>query len=328
MKPILIITSKSDIHCDFVTKQIRNLGGDIIRLNSDNLETNLSFTITDNENFLSMECFIQDSKVSFDRNSVNVIWYRKPFPVKVKMEVHNDEITDYVNAEWNRFVSTFYDLFKDKIWVNSIWNIRRANFKLSNLETAKSLGFMTPKTIVTNRIESAEAFVSSCNRKVIAKPFAFSGFQTKDKQAYSPFANLISERDFQQFKNSVIHCPTFLQEYIEKHLELRVTLVGDSIFAASIDSQSNADSKFDFRAHSVYELKHEIYKLPSRIEQQLIQFNKYFGLSFSTFDIILTPQGEYVFLECNPNGQWYWIEELTGLPISAAMAELLISMNK
>jgi hypothetical protein len=28
-------------------------------------------------------------------------------------------------------------------------------------------------------------------------------------------------------------------------------------------------------------------------------------------------------LEINPNGQWAWIEELTGLPIAAALIKIL-----
>ncbi|MEU9831686.1 hypothetical protein AB0D67_09090 [Streptosporangium sp. NPDC048047] len=31
-----------------------------------------------------------------------------------------------------------------------------------------------------------------------------------------------------------------------------------------------------------------------------------------------------VFLECNPNGQWGWLEDATGLPIAAALAGLLL----
>ena len=51
------------------------------------------------------------------------------------------------------------------------------------------------------------------------------------------------------------------------------------------------------------------------------------GLNFGCFDFIVTPSGEYVFLECNPNGQWLWVELETGLPISQAIAEFLIILN-
>jgi D-alanine-D-alanine ligase-like ATP-grasp enzyme len=46
-------------------------------------------------------------------------------------------------------------------------------------------------------------------------------------------------------------------------------------------------------------------------------------LRFAALDFIVTPDGEYVFLEANPNGQWAWIEHETGLPIAAAIADAL-----
>ncbi|GAA5764612.1 hypothetical protein [Streptosporangium roseum] len=48
------------------------------------------------------------------------------------------------------------------------------------------------------------------------------------------------------------------------------------------------------------------------------------GLSFGAFDFGLTGDGIPVFLECNPNGQWGWLEDATGLPIAAAIAALLL----
>jgi hypothetical protein len=37
------------------------------------------------------------------------------------------------------------------------------------------------------------------------------------------------------------------------------------------------------------------------------------------------PDGGYTFFELNPNGQWAWVEQLTGLPIAAALAEELLA---
>jgi D-alanine-D-alanine ligase-like ATP-grasp enzyme len=46
-------------------------------------------------------------------------------------------------------------------------------------------------------------------------------------------------------------------------------------------------------------------------------------LRFGALDFLVTPEGEWVFLEINPNGQWAWIEENTGLPITSAIADIL-----
>jgi hypothetical protein len=45
------------------------------------------------------------------------------------------------------------------------------------------------------------------------------------------------------------------------------------------------------------------------------------------FDFAVTPDGDWVFLELNPNGQWGWIEDHTGLAITSAMADLLTGVN-
>jgi hypothetical protein len=48
-----------------------------------------------------------------------------------------------------------------------------------------------------------------------------------------------------------------------------------------------------------------------------------FGINFASIDLIVTPSGEFVFLDLNPNGQWLWLEVELGLPLVAAMADLL-----
>jgi hypothetical protein len=41
--------------------------------------------------------------------------------------------------------------------------------------------------------------------------------------------------------------------------------------------------------------------------------------------MIVTPDGNYVFLEVNPNGQFDWVARRAGLPIYEALADLLIA---
>ena len=48
------------------------------------------------------------------------------------------------------------------------------------------------------------------------------------------------------------------------------------------------------------------------------------NLAFGAIDMILTPAGEYVFLEINPNGQWAWIQQCTGAEMSGCLIDLLL----
>ena len=49
------------------------------------------------------------------------------------------------------------------------------------------------------------------------------------------------------------------------------------------------------------------------------------GLRFGAIDLILTPDGRYVFLEINPNGAWLWMQRTTGLPIGEAICDVLMA---
>jgi glutathione synthase/RimK-type ligase-like ATP-grasp enzyme len=119
---------------------------------------------------------------------------------------------------------------------------------------------------------------------------------------------------------------SYLQNYIEKAYELRITVVGKKVFACKIDSQPLDDNKgkIDWRQGYEHGLKHEVYDLPQAISERCVLFLQQFGLHFGCFDFIVTPASDFVFLECNPNGQWLWIEDATGLEISKAIAAALI----
>ncbi|MFE7115844.1 hypothetical protein ACFU99_10530, partial [Streptomyces sp. NPDC057654] len=50
---------------------------------------------------------------------------------------------------------------------------------------------------------------------------------------------------------------------------------------------------------------------------------EHFRLGFGAFDFAVTPCGDWVMFECNPSGEWSWIQNRTGLPIAGRLAGLL-----
>lgn len=118
-------------------------------------------------------------------------------------------------------------------------------------------------------------------------------------------------------------CPVILQSYIPKRLELRVTVVGDNVFACAIHSQDSDRTKHDWRKYDFVNVKHEVFELPQYVKDRLLACMRTWGLKFGAIDMVITPNDHYVFLEVNPAGQWGWIEDLTQLPIAEAIATLL-----
>ena len=56
---------------------------------------------------------------------------------------------------------------------------------------------------------------------------------------------------------------------------------------------------------------------------EMIEYLTAFNLNYGAFDFVITPDGEWIMLECNPSGQWLWLHHVAGLPIPEALADLL-----
>src|SRR5581483_6062663 len=96
-------------------------------------------------------------------------------------------------------------------------------------------------------------------------------------------------------------------------------------FCASLDSQASDVTRKDWRAGDWRgtELKQAVFTLPDSVQASIQRLMASFDIKFASIDMILTPDGEFVFLELNPNGQWLWLEIDLGLPLVASMADLL-----
>jgi len=118
------------------------------------------------------------------------------------------------------------------------------------------------------------------------------------------------------------------QPNILKQFELRITVVGDEVFATKIDSQANKQAKTDWRKEDFKKLRHEEYTLGSSVRERCLQLVRKMNLSFAAIDAIVTPENLLIFLEVNCNGQWAWIEAMTKQPISISIAKNLIAGKK
>jgi hypothetical protein len=123
-------------------------------------------------------------------------------------------------------------------------------------------------------------------------------------------------------------CPMVFQERIEKRLELRVTVVGQRVFTAALDSQQIAGAESDWRQNPAAVARAwQSYTLPRDVARMVSALMDRLRLNYGAADFILTPNGRYVFLEINPGGQFGWLETELGLPISEAIADVLVDSS-
>jgi glutathione synthase/RimK-type ligase-like ATP-grasp enzyme len=114
-----------------------------------------------------------------------------------------------------------------------------------------------------------------------------------------------------------------VQSEILKQYDVRVTVVGERVFATAIWSQDNEETITDWRKGSRPDLRHEKIVLDQRVERQCVKLVQRLGLRYGAIDLVCDQSGKLWFLEINPNGQWAWIENLTGYPIAAAIVDEL-----
>jgi hypothetical protein len=104
-------------------------------------------------------------------------------------------------------------------------------------------------------------------------------------------------------------------------------VIGDECFPVAIEPAS-PEAAVDFRRAQVFDLRHRAVQLPASLRDACVDLVRHLGLRFGAIDLVETYSGDYVFLEVNPNGQWLWLEWMTGLPLTAAIADLLGSANQ
>jgi glutathione synthase/RimK-type ligase-like ATP-grasp enzyme len=199
--------------------------------------------------------------------------------------------------------------------------LRRADNKHLQLRLAAQLGFRIPSTLMSNGPEELLAFHRRHDGCVIDKQPSVMLARTQGENVMR-YSQMVSTRDI-AYARRLRYSPMLFQRYVEKAVEIRVTVVGTRVFAAEIHSQSTAHTRHDWRRYDLKHTPHVVHALPAAEASRCLALVEKLGLRYGAVDLILTPQGEYVFLEINPNGQWLWIERRTGLPISDAVADLL-----
>lgn len=194
----------------------------------------------------------------------------------------------------------------------------------AQLRLAQSYGFDIPQTLISNDPDEVRRWAADLDATILVKMVDSGSVGFDQGNGYEPiYARSLSDSELAQL-DGLEWCPMVFQEQIEKRLELRVTVVGSRIFAAAVDSTQSRSGATDWRRDRGLALEFERFDLPEFIEEAVRRLVRRLGLQFSTLDIILTPDNRYVFLEANSVSFYDFVEEATGLPISRAVAELLI----
>ncbi|GAA3089620.1 ATP-grasp ribosomal peptide maturase [Streptosporangium carneum] len=199
-------------------------------------------------------------------------------------------------------------------YVSHPWAITAAEHKPLQLAMARQVGFDVPATLITNRADDACAFAAEYG-PIVYKPLRATSCNGADGNPATIWTTQVEPDDVDDTVSRAAH---LFQARVDKVADLRVTVVGRRVFCVRIDS-----GLLDWR-QDYDRLSYTVVDPPPGLADGCLAYLEGLGLRFGAFDFALTKDGVPVFLECNPNGQWGWLEDATGLPIAAAIAGLLL----
>jgi hypothetical protein len=308
----MILSSYADPHAQAVMEGLRARGVGIELLDLSEFPTRLALSMA-----------FEDGKQQFalrrkgggwlDLETIGAAWWRRPQPFRLPETVRDPAHRRFAMSEGSTALFGPYQAM-DCLWVNDPARDEAAHHKPWQLALAQRIGMTIPITLMTNDPEEAREFWRRHEGKVIYKLFRALPDAWRETRRLAQTDLPLAE--------SIRLAPVIFQEWIEAVAEIRLTVIGEEMFAAEADARSG-QYPVDFRFNG--DLHWKQHSLPSRVENQIRELMRHMGLEYGAIDLRLTPEGEYVFLEINPAGQFLWIELATGMKIADALAGRLAS---
>lgn len=315
---VLLVTHSGDFYTvDRVAQSLLKLGAKPLRLDTDKFPTTVQLQMhLGYESNYGLIC-----SENINTEQVQAVWMRRIWQPQLSEDLAPQFQTACIR-ESLAALEGFWDSLGNARWVDNLQRIRAAENKLSQLRVAQEVGFVIPRTLVTNNPESAREFFYEVKGKMVAKLLTPLS-QSMSGSTFFLYTSAVKEEDLLDAE-LLRHSPMVFQEQIPKLRELRVVFVDGKLFVGAIDASAYATSTVDWRRASADTCIWQSHELPLEIAFRLKKFMASFGLVFGAFDFIQTPSEEYVFLEVNPTGEWGMLERDLGYGISDAIAEALL----
>ncbi|MEU7165496.1 ATP-grasp ribosomal peptide maturase [Streptomyces morookaense] len=309
-RPVLVVTNLDDPTADLVIAELHDRDVPVVRFDSGDFPATLSCTASIGGDVTQWRGSVRTPTRVARLGAVRSLYYRRPsgfaFP-------HLDRQDERFTAAQARYgLGGVLASLPDCLYVNHPHRIGDAEYKPAGLAAAAACGFAVPPTLITNRPDDARTFINR-HGPVIFKPISVPLYLVDGKAQTVPVAAVGAD----EIDDSIAGTMRLFQAQVDKAADARVTVMGNRIFAVRIDSNL-LDWRTDYSTHTYTPVAP-----PPDVERAIFAYLRHFGLVFGAFDFALSHRGEWTFIECNPSGQWAWMEPPTGLPMTVALADLL-----
>lgn len=311
---ILIISNKDDFSTDHIAFHLNKMNASYLRLNRDQF---IDFKINLNPKIPVLYGNTKDFKFKITLDHLKCIYFRAPIFLRDNYHLNLSPDDQFSRDQWASFVRSLI-LFENILWVNHPQATYAAEIKPYQLFKANKIGFNIPNTLITNSNDNNEF---SKENKVAVKTLEPMMLNIENKDAFI-YTNIISSAEL--MNADISSGPVILQEALVPKVDLRVTVVGNKVFAVSI-KKNDKGIDMDWRFEKG-DIQYDEIKLPQEIEKMCVNLTKDLGLKYGAIDLVIS-DNKYYFIEINPTGDWLWLMNHLDLKIDKEIAKLLLNGN-
>ncbi|GAA3983763.1 ATP-grasp ribosomal peptide maturase [Thermobifida alba] len=308
---VLILTNTHDPTADDVIMRLRDRGTPVFRLDpADFPQRAVLHSEISADGWLGT---LATEHRTLDLSTVTGVWYRRPRRFLLPEQMSRAErgwAADEARRGFGGIINTLPG------WLNPPAAIGRAEYKPYQLHQAVRAGLAVPRTLVTSDPEQARAWCAQVG-DVVYKPLGAATW-SEDGSHYAVYTTPLSPDEWGD--PAIGRTAHLFQRRLDKQYEVRLTMVDDQAFPAAIHAHSDrsrTDWRTDYKA-----LTYSIPPVPRRVLAGACTLLRLLDLRYAALDFVVE-QGQWWFLEANPNGQYGWIQHQTGQQIGDAIADAL-----
>ena len=311
---IVVVSHPADDHATGVLGALERAGHPAVLVDTGRFPSQASLIQRFGDGPPRWELTVDGSKI--DMGECRVAWWRRPQGYTLDPGLAAD-VTAWTYSECQEAMAGMWAAIH-ATWVNPPALDETAHHKPYQLAVATEVGLRIPRTVITNDVDTARAFAEEVGTgRTVYKTFLATEDHWRETR--------VLRREELYLLDRVRLAPVIFQEYVQADADVRVTVVGDALFATAIRPAPggyDVDYRMDLAGASF-----EPTDLSPSTELRLRALMKRLGLVYGAIDLRQTVDDD-VFLEVNPAGEWRFVEERTNQPITDAMAGLLMSLDR
>jgi hypothetical protein len=312
---ILVVSHPADDHAMGVLAALGRIGHPAALVDTSRFPSAASLAIYLDRGGSRYELCIDGRNI--DLHECRAGWWRRPRPFSLASGLSPD-VVSFTYAECHEAIAGLWAAL-DLTWVNPPELDEVAHHQPYQLAVAREVGLPIPRTLITNDPGPAYRMIEELGPDhTVYKTFLATEQHWRETR--------VVRSDELAMLDRVRLAPVIFQEFIPAVADVRVTVVGERIFATAI-ATAPGGYEFDYRM-DLGGASFEPTTLPVETEKAIRLLMKRLGLVYGAMDFRRTPEGTHIFLEVNPAGEWRFIEERTEQPITGAMAELLAELDR